>query len=810
MMTLLQDLRYGLRMLARSPGFTLAAVVSLALGIGVNTAIFSLVNAVLLKPLPYPDAGRLVMLWEDAAHIGFPQNTPAPANYVDWKAQTNSFEGMAATMWASFNLTGYGEPQKVDGNAVTADLFPVLGVRPALGRGFTAEEERPGADKVVILSHGLWRDAFAGEPAVVGRDIILSGEKYTVVGVMPEGFHFLQPYVRLWVPLAQAPEDWANRGGHYLTVVGRLKRGVSVEQADADLKAITARIARDYPTEAGDLRAYVLPLREQVSGEVRRPLLMLVVAVAFVLLIACANVAGLLLARSAARRKEIAVRVALGATRLRVVRQLLTESALLSAAGGAAGLLLALWSFAFLRQLVPPSLAASAPLTVDARALLFTLAVSLLTATLFGLAPALQASKASPLAGLKLGGGRGAVGGGGGRRLRSAFVVAEVALALVLLVGAALLIQSLQKLRGEYALKTPEQVLTLRTALPANRYQGHVQREAFYDAVLGRVRALPGVVSAGYTTSVPLAWKGGTSGFVVEGRAPEPGLGYDAIHRQVTAGYLESLGLPLKAGRYFAESDGPQGEPVAVINEAMARTYFSGGDALGKRFKVGDPDSERPWVTVVGVVGDLRQMGIEAPAKPEFYLPYRQVNYQPWFAPAHLVVRTSAEPVSLVAAVRREVYAVDPEQPVANVQTMEEILGEESAQRRTGMTLLASFAGLALLLASLGIYGVLSFFVAQHTQEIGVRLALGARPRSILALVLRKGMRLALAGLGLGLVGALLLTRFIESQLFGVSATDPLTYAGLALLLVAVALVACLVPARRATKVDPMVALRYE
>jgi putative ABC transport system permease protein len=368
----------------------------------------------------------------------------------------------------------------------------------------------------------------------------------------------------------------------------------------------------------------------------------------------------------------------------------------------------------------------------------------------------------------------------------------------------------LQKLRGEYALASPEQVLTMRTVLPENRYRERAQREGFYDAVLGRVRALPGVVSAGYTTSVPLAWKGGTSGLTVEGRPPRQGLQDDAVHRQVTAGYLEALGLQLKAGRFIAESDAPQTQPVAVVNEAMARTYFAGGDALGKRFKVGGPDSERPWLTVVGVVGDLRQMGIEAPAKPEMYLPYKQVNYQPWFAPAHLVVRSSGEPASLVASVRREVHAVDPEQPVSNVQTMAEILGEEAAQRRTGMLLLATFAGLALLLASLGIYGVLSFFVAQHTQEIGVRLALGARPRAILALVLGKGMRLALAGLALGLCGALMLTRFIESQLFGVSASDPLTYAALALLLALVALLACYLPARRAMKVDPMVALRYE
>jgi putative ABC transport system permease protein len=716
---------------------------------------------------------------------------------------------MSAVSSVSFNLTGVGEPQKIAGNAVTADLFPMLGVRPALGRGFSVEEEKPGSNKVVILSHGLWRDTFGGEPSIVGREVLLGGEKYTVVGVMPEGFQLLEPYVRLWVPLAQSAEDWANRGGHYLTVIGRMREGVTIEQADADVKTVMARISHDHPDEATDVGAYVLPLREQLAGEVRRPLLMLVVAVAFVLLIACANVAGLLLSRSAARRREIAVRVALGAGRWRVVRQMLTESALLSFAGSVAGLVLALWSFAFLRQLIPPAMSLKTNLAVDGRALGFTLLVSLVTTALFGLAPALQASKAGPNDALKQGGGRGGVGSAG-RRLRGAFVVAEVALALVLLVGAGLLIQSLQKLSGQYTGIRPENVLTLRTVLPGTRYHEHSQREAFYDAVLGRVRALPGVVAAGYTTTVPLTWKGGTSGFTVEGRAPEPGLGNDANHRQVTADYLKALGVPLKAGRYLEESDGPQTLPVVVINEAMARTYWPNEEALGKRFKVGGPDAQRPWVTIVGVVGDVRQMGLDAPVKPEMYLPYKQVNYQPWFAPGYLVIRTSVEPTSLTAAVRREVYAVDPEQPVANVQTMAEILGEESQQRRVGMTLFAVFAGLALALASLGIYGVLSFFVIQHTQEIGVRLALGAQPRSILALVLRRGMRLALAGVGLGLMGALALTRLMQSQLFGVSPSEPLTYAGIALLLTTVALLACYLPARRAMRVDPMVALRYE
>ena len=809
MKILLQDLRYGARMLWARPGFTLVAVLTLALGIGANTAIFSLFNAVLLKPLPFTDPRQLVMLWEDASSIGFPRNTPAPANYVDWKTQTHSFEDMAALQTVSYNLTGAGEPQKLNGQAVTANLFQLLGTTPALGRTFTPDEEKPGSERVVILSNALWRDSFGGERSVLGREILLNGEKYTVAGVMPQGFRFLDPNTHIWVPLAQAPEDWANRGGHYLNVVGRMKQGITVEQADADLKTVMARIVRDHPDEAAGLGAFVLPLRDQLAGDVRRPLVMLLVAVAFVLLISCANIAGLLLSRSVARRREIAIRVALGASGWRVVRQLLTESALLSLMGGGLGLLLALWSFAFLQQLIPPSMALSAGLGIDGRVLVFTLLVSLVTGTLFGLAPALQASKAGPGEALKAGGGRGGTASGG-RRLRNAFVVSEVALALVLLVGAGLLIQSLRKLQGQYSVIKPENVLTLMTTLPTGKYTEHSQREAFYDGVLARVRSLPGVVSAGYTTTVPLMWKGGTSGFVVEGRPAERGLGNDANHRQVTPGYLQTLGLSLKSGRYLEDSDGPNSQPVAVINEAMARTYWPGEDAVGKRFKLGGPNSPNPWLAVAGVVADIRQMGLEEPAKPEMYLPYHQVDYQQWFAPGYLVIRTSVEPQSLIAALRREVYAVDPTQPVSNVQTMAEILGGESAQRRVGMTLLAVFAGLALALASLGIYGVLSFFVAQHTQEIGVRLALGAQPRSILALVLRRGMALALAGVGLGLLGAFALTRLMESQLFEVSATDPLTYVALALLLTTVALIACILPARRATKVDPLVALRYE
>ena len=810
METLLKDVRYGVRGLLKRPGFTIIALITLALGIGANTAIFSVVNAVLLRPLQFRDPEQLVVVWEEASFAGFPTNTPAPANFVDWKNQTQSFADMAAASSDSFNLTGDGEPERIQANSVNANFFQLFGVQPLIGRGFLPEEDRPGGNKVAVLSYSLWQSRYGGDRGVINREILLNGQKHTVVGVMPAGFQFLENDVRLWVPLALDQEELANRGGHYLQVVARLKPGVVLSQAQADMNAVMRRIATDHPAETfdGKLGAVVMPLRDQLVGQSRGSLTVLLVAVAFVLLIACANVAGLLLARAVARRREIALRMALGAARVRVVRQLLTESLLLAIVAGVLGSVLAYASFTFLQGLIPEQMTLSASLKLDVRILVFTLAISIVTGIVFGLVPALQAAKSDLNDALKQSSTRATASS----RLRSTLIVFEVALSIVLLVGAGLLIQTLFQLFRQYSVLEPDKILTMRTILPREKYKEPQVRDNFYQQVLQRVEHLPGVVSAGYSTSVPLSWKGGTSGFFPEGtKTPIPGMAYDANHRQVSAGYLKTMNIPLRQGRYFDSHDNAQSMPVAIINETMARQYWPGENALGRRFKVGDPeDPKLPWTQIVGIVGDIRQMGLDEPVKAEMYLPYQQINHYQWFIPRDLAIRTSGDTSNLVGSVRQIIREVDPDQPVSNVATMEELLGTEAAQRRMGMIMLVGFAMLALLLASLGIYGVLAYFVTQHTSEIGVRQALGATPRDILFLVLKKGMGLTLLGVVIGLASAFALTRLMSSLLFGVKASDPLTFVAVPLLLAFVALLACYIPARRATKVDPLVALRYE
>jgi predicted permease len=805
-MTLPDDLRHGLRSLAARPGLTAAIVVTLALGIGGSTAMFSLVDAVLLRPLPFPDPDRLVMVWEDAAGIGFPQNTPAPGNFRTWKSEATVFQTLAALDQRSFNLTGDGEPEKIEGRGVTAEFFEVLGVSPALGRVFRRDEDAPGAGHVAILSHGLWLRRFGGEPGVLGRSLLLNGERYEVIGVMPRGFQFLERYVGLWVPAARSAEEDATRSAHYLTVVGRLKPRVRLEQAQAEIERVTRGIVRDDPGQAADLAAYVLPLREQLAGDARRPLLVLSLATAAVLLIACANIAGLLLARAATRRRELAVRAALGASRFRIARQLVIESLLVALLGVGPGILVAVYGLALLEPLVPQGLALASPPEIDAKALACAVATGLVTGLLFGLAPALRAAFADGSDALKLGRSATALARGRGRAV---LVTAEVAVTLVLLVAGGLLLQTLYQLRYADLGFRPDSLLSFRTKLPEPKYEAPEKRWAFYAGVLDRVGRLPGVVSAGYTTSVPLEWKGGTSGFRIEGVEPRPGESYDATHRQVSRDYLQTMGIPLRHGRFFEATDDARAQPAVIVNQAMARRYWGQDDVVGKRIRIGRGD-EAPWRTIVGVVGDVRQMGLDAPVKPEMYLPLEQVPGQPWFTPRDLVVRTKAGAGGLVDAVRRAVGDVDPDQPVSNIRAMDEILDEEVASRRLGALLVGIFAALAFVLAGIGIYGLLSFYVAERTAEIGVRLALGATRRDVFAFVVRRGMGPALLGIVLGAAGAFAAGRVLAKLLYGVGGADARTFAAAAALLALLALLACWLPARRAMSVDPLVALRAE
>jgi predicted permease len=808
---LIQNVRYSVRGLRRNPGFTAVAVLSLALGIGANTAIFSVIDAVLFRPLPFAAAEQLVILWEDATWAGFPRNDLSPANYLDFKSQNHTLEDLAAVDRRTFNLTGDGDPEQIAAYGVTADFFPLLGVRPMLGRVFIPEEDSPGNEKVLMLSHGLWQTRFGSERNVIGRELLLNDERYTVVGVLPAGFQFLQKDIGIFVPLAFTPDLMSNRGRHYLIALGRMKTGVTLSDAQADIEGITHRIGQDHPevNRNGQFAAAVLPLREQVAGSVRRPLAVLMVAVGFVLLIACSNVANLLLARATKRQKEIAIRKALGAGHGRTIVEALTESMLLAVAGAVVGVIFAVWSFTFLHRIVPDEITLSSNLELNWPVLAFTLIIALLTGLIFGFAPALQTARVNLNDLLKQAGGRANLQSS--TRFRSGLVIAQVALSMMLLVSAGLLIQTFFKLRGQYDVLRADNVLTLQTPLPASKYREFPRRIAFYEDVISRVKSLPGVVAAGYSTSVPLVWKGGTNNFTPEGHLAEPGFISDANFRQVSENYFQAIGIAVKQGRQFIASDDANAGLVAIINETMARQYWPDSSALGKRFKIGGPNSPQPWRTIVGIVADVRQMGMDKPVKAEMYFPYKQMaSFGGYNSPRDLVIRTAVAPASLTAAVRREIHEVDPSLPVSNVRTINEILGEETAPRELGMTLLTAFSGLALLLSALGIYGVLSYFVAQHTPEIGVQLALGAQSRDILGVVLKKGILLAVAGVGIGWVGGFWVIRLMQSLLFEVSPTDPLTFTAVAAGLVIVALLASYQPARRAMKVDPILALRYE
>jgi predicted permease len=796
-------------MLVKSPGFTVIALVTLTLGIGATAAIFSVVDAVLLRSLPYREPQRLVSVFEDLTDVGFPRNTPAAGNYAQWKKQKQIFEDVAAMTEGDYNLTGReGEPEKLGGVAVTQNLFSVLGTKPVIGRVFAPEEDRPGAEHVVLVSYRLWKRRFGGDPKLVGQTILLNNQKYSVLGVMPPGFSFPFRNIDIWTPIAFTSTQLANLGMHYLWVVGRLQPGVTVGKANAALLVLARQMARQYPdTNAAIRRFFAEPLQESYTHDVRRGLIVLMAAVGFILLIACANIANLLLSRAAGRQREIAVRTALGADRGRIIRQLLTESALLALGGGMLGIILANWCFNFLKNLIPADLALTVSVKLDFRVLAFAVLISLASSFLFGLAPALQVSKVDLNDVLKEGGR----GSAGSRRktFRSLLVIGEVALSLMLLVGSGLLLESFSNLRGLDPGFRSDHVLTMRLVVPDTKYKDFAKRTEFFQRVLERVRTLPGVKAAGFTSALPLTWPGGTNGFTPEGMPLKRDVTYDANNRVVTPGYFEAMRVPLRRGRLFNDSDGKDAPLVAVINETMARKFWPNQDPIGKRFKLAGPDEKAPWVRIVGIASDVRQMSLSEPPRQEMYFPYWQAKDN-WMVPRDLVIRTTGDPQSLARAARQAVWSIDRDQPVSNVMTLDDLLDEEVAQRRVQAMLLGALAVLALILACVGIYGVLSYLVTQRTQEIGVRVALGADAAHVFRIVASQGMGLAAIGIVTGLMASLLLSRLLMSLLFGVNPTDPLTYAGAVAVFTTVALLACYIPARRAAKVDPMVALRYE
>ena len=794
-----QDLRYGMRMLLKNKGFTAVAALTLMLGIGANTAIFSVVNAVLLRPLPFPEPERIVWLRESHPPSNLPQFSVTFPTFLDWRSQNQVFAQMAAYREDGFNLQAGDEPKRLNGARVTVDFFATLGVRPEVGRAFLPQEDAPGGERVVILSQALWRQSFGGDPQLVGRQIKVDGQACTVVGIMPPGFRFPADDAELWLPFALDPK--IPRVSHFLRVLGRLKPGATIEQARAELETIAVRLDQAYPDTNKGWRVFMQPLHEAISGQMQTPLQVLFGAVLFVLLIGCANVANLLLSRNAARERELAVRAALGAGRGRIVRQLLTESLVLALLGGAGALLLASWGVKLLTTLGPRNIPRLKEASLDLPVLGFTLAVALLAGLIFGLAPAWQRSRLNINAALKDGS---RTAGAGGRRLRQSLVVFEIAFALLLLIGAGLTLKSLARLQQVAPGFNAQGGLTMEINIALAKYARREQRAAYLQQVLERLKTLPGVEFAGATHRLPLRGNSAT-GFQIEGRPPEPGQSISVNWRSISPDYFRAMGAPLAAGRTFTEEEGWQKPSAVIINQALQRRYWPDENPLGKRIKFGGaPDS--PWITIVGVAADVRESGLNVDTEAGLYLPYVQ---SPGNAMT-LVLRTGPEPLSLAAAAGAAIRQVDSEQAVSNVSTLEQLLSETVAQPRFNTGLLALFALLALLLAAVGIYGVMSYAVSSRTQEIGLRMALGAQARDVLKLVVGQGMRLVALGLALGLLAALGLTRWLKTLLFGVEATDPLTYAVIAALLAAVALLACYIPARRAMKVDPLVALRHE
>ncbi|MGH9751529.1 MAG: ABC transporter permease, partial [Blastocatellia bacterium] len=810
METLWQDLRQGARSLFKQPTFTIVAVITLALGIGANTAIFSVVHAVLLQSLPYRDADRLVTVWEHNRQRGAAQNVINMGNFFDWKEQNRAFEDMAAFADSTSNLTTSGEPEEIPSQIATTNLFNILGVNPILGRTFTLDDGKPGQPGVVVISFGLWQRRFGGDPQIIGRKLILSGNEATVIGVMPADFNWhvkagsmTRKIAEMWSPW-QVGEQARQRQGRFASAVARLKPGVSFEQAQAEMNAIGGRLEQQYNEFNANWGVNVVPLRTQFAGEIRLALLVLLGAVGMVLLIACANVANLLLARATGRQREVAVRAALGAGRGRIIRQLLTENLLLAGLGGLAGLTLAWWGTDLLVSLAPPDLLNLPQVELNAAVLGFTLAISLLTGVIFGLTPAFEATRLNLSESLKEGGKS-----AGSRRaqwLRSALVIIEVALALVLLVGAGLLIRSFARLQGVDPGFNAQNVLTMRVSLPRLKYDNDQKRIAFFRQAVAQMQSLPGVEFAGVVSFLPFAAPHAGTGVEIEGRPKlPPGQGLVTGVMVTDANYFRAMRIPLKRGRLFTDQEATEMRHVVIINESFARTNFPGEDPLGKRVVIDMRDDNQPC-EIIGIVGDSKHMKLDAGVKPISYWPHPELAY----SGMTFVIRTRGDAAAITSAASNVIRTLDLEQPVADVRTMESLIGTSVARARFNTLLLTIFAMVALLLACVGIYGVMAYSVAQRTREIGVRMALGASKSDVLRLVVRRGMTLALGGVAIGVIASFALTWLMKTLLFDVSATDPLTFAGIPLLLAFVALLACLIPARRAAKVDPMVALRYE
>jgi putative ABC transport system permease protein len=813
METFWQDIRYGMRMLLKAPSFSIVATIALALGIGANTAIFSVVNAVLLRPLPFASSEGLMMVWETDETRGYTRGSASYPNFVDWREQNHVFEKMASYHTNDFIMTGRGESTRLQGAVVNADLFPLLGVAPVIGRGFLPDEDKPGeSGRVVLLSQEIFQKRFNSDPNVVNQSMVLDGKNYTIVGVMPQAFQFpvQNDPVELWTTVALDREGKEpitdERGAHYMNVIARLKPGVSKEQAQAEMTSISARLEQQYPDKDLHKSSRVEPALEALVSDIRPALLILLGAVGCVLLIACANVANLLLARAMTRHKEMAIRSALGASRMRVVRQLLTESVLLSLAGGALGLVLAVWWSDLLVTLGKENIPRALQVGLDWRVLGFTLAVSVLTGVIFGLVPAIHSSKTELTESLKEG-GRGSGEGARRNRVRGVLVVSELAIAVVLLVGAGLLIQSLWRLRQVSPGFDSQNLLTFVVGIPEVKYPTEKQAQ-FYRDLVTRIESLPGVRSASSVIPLPLSGDLFRISFETEGRPVAKGDQPSADFFAIGDGYFKTLGVSILKGRDFNDRDGEKAPGVIIVNQAFARKFFPNEDPVGKRIKPGISTNENKpdWREIVGVVSDVRNRNLSSQLREGYFVPAAQIP----FNQMTMVVRSTSDPRSLITAVQHEVNSMDRELPVFSVKTMEQHISATVAAPRFNTTLLVIFAAVALILTIVGLYGVMSYSVALRTNEIGLRMALGAQTRDVLRLIVSQGFKLVILGLAIGLVGAFALMRVISSLLFGVTTKDPLTFVGVAVLLAFVALLACYIPARRAARVDPMEALRYE